>query len=373
MREDQVLGILFSNMHDEAMGELTEHRTMGSVPFGGRYRFIDFPLSNMVNSGVTDVGIVTKSNYQSLIDHVGNGKEWDLSRKRGGLYLLPPFSSSHSGIYRGRLEALAGIQSFIRSSNAKYIIMADCDVISNSDYRKMIDQHIATNADITVLYKREELARERLADTTALGFDEEGRLNDVMIGPASKGAYNVYENVTVMSKQLVERIISETAQRSQFSFKKEILQGGMHKYNIRGYRRTNFSITIHSLKSYFDANMALLNKDVRAALFEKSRPIYTKIKDEVPAKYGVEAQVTNSLVADGCIVDGTVENSVIFRGVKIAKGAMVKNSIIMQGTEVGEGASLNYVITDKGVMIRENRMLMGFTTYPIYIAKGSVV
>ena len=374
MREDTVLGIIFSNMHDETLGELTNVRTMGSVPFGGRYRFIDFPLSNMVNSGISNVGVVTKSNYQSLIDHIGSGREWDLSRKVGGLNILPPFSNNHSGIYRGRLEALSGIVDYISNNRANYVLMADCDVISNMDYREMIHKHISTGADITVLYQKTDLAKEDLlSDTTAFGFDANGRINDVMIGPSMPGQYNVYRNVTVISRDLLSRIIADSAQHNQISFKREILQKSHDRYNILGFESTGMSLTIHSIKSYFDANMKLLDPKVRNAIFNAKSPIYTKIKDEVPAKYGTSAKVSNSLVADGCIIDGEVENSVIFRGVKIAKGVTVTNSIVMQGATLSDGASLNYVIADKDVIVREHRALMGFATYPIYIAKGSVV
>ena len=374
MREDTVLGIIFSNMHDDTIGELTNIRTMGSVPFGGRYRFIDFPLSNMVNSGITNVGVVTKSNYQSLLDHIGSGREWDLSRKVGGLNILPPFSNTHSGIYRGRLQALAGISDYIESHRSQYVLMVDCDIISNVDYREMIKQHIASGADITVMYQKLDMARaDLLDDTTAFGFDSNGRINDVMIGPTVPGTYNIYQNVTVLSRELLCRIISETSQRNQISFKKEILQNSFDRCNIQGFENTSVSLNIQRRRSYFDANMKLLDPMVRSAVFNPQNPIYTKIKDEVPAKYGTSAQVSNSLVADGCIIDGTVENSIIFRGVKIAKGAVVKNCILMQGTTVNEGCNLNYVISDKDVTVRENRMLMGFETYPIYISKGSVV
>ena len=374
MRENIVLGLIFSDMHDETIGELTSIRTMGSVPFGGRYRFIDFPLSNMVNSGITTVGVVTKSNYQSLIDHIGSGREWDLARKVGGLNVLPPFSTNHSGMYRGRLEALAGITDYIENTRADYVLMADCDTISNVDYTGIIKQHIASGADITVMYQKMDMARADLIDsTTAFGFDENGRVNDVMIGPSAPGEYNIYQSVAVLSKELLCRIIAETSQRSQISFSRVILQGGYNKYDIRGYENTAVSLNIHSLKSYFDANMKLLDPATRKAVFPLQKPIFTKIKDEVPAKYGTSSKVTNSLVADGCIIDGTVENSVIFRGVKVEKGAVIKNSIVMQDVTVKQGASLNYVIVDKDVMVHENRMLMGFETYPIYISKGSIV
>ncbi len=368
-----ILGIIFSNMHDNSLGELTDHRTMGSVPFGGRYRFIDFPLSNMVNSGITNIGVVTKSNYQSLIDHIGSGREWDLARKRGGLYVLPPFSSSHSGIYRGRLEALAGIRSFISTQTADYILLSDCDVIANINYQEMVDTHISSGADITVMYKRMPIESSDLYETTAFELDEQHRVTDVMIGPQNKGYYNVYENVVIMSKELLERIIQETSQRSQYSFKRTILQGSRDRFDIRGYEYTGVSMTIHSIHGYFKANMQLLDKETRSSLFRPGNPIYTKIKDEVPAKYGMASRVVNSMIADGCVIDGTVENSIIFRGVKIARGAVVKNSIVMQGTTVGEGASMDYVMVDKDVFIREGKELKGSNTYPIYIAKGSVV
>ena len=183
----KILGIIFANMHENVVPELTRQRTMGSVMFGARYRLIDFTLSNMANSGVDEVGIITKSNYQSLLDHLGSGREWDMARKNGGLHLLPPFSNLTSGMYRGRLEALYGISDFIKCSDADYVIMSDCDVVTSLDYNKVFDAHIKSGADITAVYSTANLDLEAAEHSNILGIDETGRVNNVLIDPQISG------------------------------------------------------------------------------------------------------------------------------------------------------------------------------------------
>ncbi len=365
------LGIVFSNMHDESLGELTERRTTGSIPFGGRYRLIDFTLSNMVNSGITEIGIITKSNYQSLMDHLGSGRDWDLSRKVGGLCILPPFGHSSTGMYRGRLEAISGIMSYIRHSNAQYAIMSDSDTVANIDFSDLLDQHIKTNADITIVYNREHVCEDHPKDITVLNADENGRITDVLVNPFTTGEQNVYINIVVMSKDLLERLANEGISRNNPNFINFVLQGKCKTLKIMGYEFKGYSAEITSMKTYFKTSMELLNPEVRSQLFPKDRPVYTKVRDEVPVKYGLNSKVKNSLIADGCIIEGTVENSIIFRGVKIEKGAVVKNSIIMQSGSVGENSSLEYVVTDKDVIINKDRHLSGSDIYPVFISKGS--
>ncbi|MEF9853292.1 MAG: glucose-1-phosphate adenylyltransferase subunit GlgD [Hydrogenoanaerobacterium sp.] len=374
MKESKVLGIVFSNMHDEYMGEITTRRTMASVPFGGRYRLIDFTLSNMVNSGIEDIGVITKSNYQSLMDHLGSGRDWDLARKRGGLCILPPFSSVNStGIYKGRLDALAGILGYIRHSKAEYVVMADCDVISNIDLADVVAQHIKTDADLTLVYKRELCRTDAMTDTTILKFDEKGRVNDVLSGTPVDGESCCYLDMAVIEKQKLEHIITESVARNQKNFKDDVLIAQHHNLKMIGYEFTGYATKINSMKSYYDANMDLLDYKLIEHLFTDSRPIYTKVRDEAPAKYGLSASVGNSLVADGCVIDGEVENSILFRGVKVAKGAKIKNAIIMQGCEIGEDVKIECVIVDKDVTVRSGRNLMGHSTYPVYITKGATV
>lgn len=370
---EKTLGVVFSNMHDHMLSEITEHRTMGSVPFGGRYRLIDFVLSNMVNSGINTVGVITKSNYQSLMDHLGTGREWDLTRKRGGLSILPPFGHASAGIYRGRLEALGGILSYIHHSDAKYVILADCDVVANVDFTGILKEHIEKNADITVVYKRDTATDEQIMDTTVLRLDENSMVNEVLIHPSIQEEDNVYLNFCIMSKDLLEKLINEGASRSVYSFKQGVLQAKCNKLRIYAWRFEGYSAKINCTRSYYKANMQILAPEVRAQLFPNDRPIYTKVRDEVPAKYGLNASADGSLVADGAIIDGTVENSIIFRGVHISRGAVVRNSILMQDTVVSEKVTLDHVITDKNVVIRAGRTLTGYDTYPSIISKNSIV
>lgn len=368
-----VLGLIFANMHDETVADLTKHRTMGSVLFGGRYRLIDFPLSNMVNSGVSEVGVITKSNYQSLLDHLGSGREWDLARKKGGLHLLPPFGHTNSGIYRGRLEALYGVWEFIRNTSADYVILSDCDIVTNIDYAPIVQKHIDTKADITCVYGRSVLTMEQAMNSSVLGVDENDTVFDVLIDPQISGACNVSLSTFVIAKEFLQNIVMEAASRNLYSFEKDVLQAHLRDFKIMGYRHDDYFSKIDSTVSYYKSNMALLNKDIREKLFLSGSPIYTKIRDNAPARYGMDASVKNSLVADGCIIEGNVENSILFRGVKVARGATVKNSVLMQDTIIGQKCDINYVITDKSVMIGNYRMLTGSQFYPLYVGKGATI
>lgn len=369
----KVLGIIFANMHENVVSELTKERTMGSVMFGGRYRLIDFTLSNMSNSGIDEVGVITKSNYQSLLDHLGSGREWDLSRKNGGLHLLPPFSSNSSGMYRGRLEALFGVWDFIKNSDAEYVIMSDCDVVTAMDYNPILEQHIASKADITVIYAQEKLTLESAAHSTVLGIDTEGRVNNVYIRPALSGECNISLNQYILSKDFLKNIVAAANAKGIYSFEESILQGKCSEFKIMAYEHSGYFSRITSIKSYYDANMELLDTDKRAKLFPENAPVYTKIKDNPPVKFAIGANVKNSLIADGCIIEGTVENSVLFRGAKIGKGAVIKDSIIMQDTVIGKNCQISCVITDKIVNISDQKILTGSANYPIYIGKGAQI
>lgn len=365
-----VLGLIFASMHDSYISELTNQRTMGSIPFGGRYRLIDFPLSNMVNSGVSEVGVITKSNYGSLLDHLGSGRDWDLSRKKGGLHLLPPYYGQKGGIYHGRLDALSNIWSFVEHSQAKYVIMANCDVVTSIDFIPVLKQHNDTNADITLIYSKSIYDSEKNNCATILNFDEENRLNSALVAPKLSGECNMWLDMIVISKELLEKIVFEAKSRNQYSFTREILQGKSDEYKIMGYEHKEFFTRIDSFNNYYNANKMLLDSETRNALFKKNMPIYTKIGDNGPVKYGLESNIKNSLIADGCIIEGTVENSILFRGVKIGKGAVVKNSVILQNTKIGDNCSITSVITDKNVEISNGKVLIGSETYPHHIPKN---
>lgn len=367
-----VLGLIFASMHDSYVSELTKQRTMGSIPFGGRYRLIDFPLSNFVNSGITDVGVITKSNYGSLLDHLGSGRDWDLARKKGGLHLLPPYSQN-GGIYKGRLDALANIWTFVEHSKAQYVILSNCDVVATIDFNDVLRQHMATEADITLIYSKAAYDSDKDNCATILEFGEDKTINGVLVDPKISGECNQWLDMLVISKELLKKMVMEAVSRNTYSFTREILQNKNNEYKIMGYEHKDFFVRIDSLNNYYMASKMLLCSDTRKALFKPALPVYTKVGDNAPAKYGLESDIKNSLIADGCVIEGTVENSIIFRGVKIGKGSVVKDSVIMQGTVIGNNCSVSAVITDKNVEISDGKVLMGSDSCPYYLLKNAKV
>lgn len=368
-----VLGLVFANMHDTTLGDMTKNRTMGSVMLGGRYRLIDFPLSNMVNSGISEVGVITKSNYQSLLDHLGSAREWDLARKKGGLYILPPFGNVESTLYRGRIEALYGAMSFIKHSRAKYVILSDCDVVTNIDYKPIVAAHIESGADITAVAHTGVYSSDDIKTSTVFNVDADKNVTSVLINPDISGTCTTSLNVFVMSMDFLIETVNDAMARGNVSFERNILQEKCRELKIKIYEYDNYFSKLNSPESYFKSNMALLEPENARKLFVPKRSIYTKVSDNAPVKYDLDSKVSNSLIADGCIIEGEVENSVLFRGVKVGKGAKVKNCILMQGTVVGDNAELSYLITDKNVSICENHILTSSPQYPMYVGKGASV
>ncbi len=373
-------GLIFSNIHDECLPELTRLRTMASVPFGGRYRLIDFPLSNMVNSGISKVGIITHYNYQSLLDHIGTGKDWDLARRSGGIKILPPFITAYdakatNSLYNTRLEALLGVTNFISRCTEDVLVLSDCDTICNIDLSKVLARHEETGADITVVTKRVTSGNYNAERHSVLVLDE----NDKIIDAAEystdiKGAFNVSTNIMVITRRYLITVLNDAAAHGYTSFFRDIIAKNVGKADFRAYRFDGFYSLINNLPGYFETSMKLLDSEVREELFEsQDRPVFTKVRNSAPTSYSASAKVSNSIVADGCVIEGEVENCVVFRGVKVGKGTVVRNSILLQDTYVGENVNLNCVITDKNTVIRDGRNLSGHESMPFYIGKGVMV
>ncbi len=370
MSAKNVLGIIFSNAYDEALPELTALRTMGSVPFAGRYRLIDFPLSKMVNAGISQVGVITKSNYRSLMDHVGTGKPWDLSRKREGMTILPPFNTSEAGIDTGKADALYGSISYISKSAKEYVLLTDCNVVSSMDYEKFIKAHVAKDADITIAYANG--IPSKVKNGTELITDADGRVTATGLVDCYSSEIRYSLKTMIIRRTLLERLLHEAHSAKIDDFETIVAKNIKH-LRVYGYEQTGFVRVLDSLQSYYDVSLELLSPENRKQIFTADSPVYTKVRDEVPAIYGIGSDVRNSLIADGCRIDGEVENSILFRGVTVAKGAKIKNSIVMQGTYVGENTVLDSVIIDKGVVIKPNKKLCGDSNYPVYIGKGIVI
>ncbi|MBE6588740.1 MAG: glucose-1-phosphate adenylyltransferase subunit GlgD [Ruminococcaceae bacterium] len=373
-------GLIFSNIHDQSIPEMTRRRTMASIPFGCRYRLIDFALSNMVNSDITNVGVITHYNYQSLMDHIGNGKDWDLARRSGGIKILPPYVAAYENhaagkLYESRLEALMGSVNFINRCGADYLVLSDCDVILNIDLSRVIEEHIKSEAYITLVTKKVDV-KNSLFDKAVdvLTTDEDGRVTDISFTMPKRGSCYVNTNLMVISRTDLQNIVSDSIAHGYKSFTRDIIAKQLKKKLIRTYVFDGFAACISSLENYFSTSMMLLDDNVRRDLFSTpDRKIFTKIRNSAPTKYASDAVVKNSMIADGCTIEGTVENSIIFRGVHVGKGTVVKNSILLQDTYVGAKASLNCVIADKNVVIKDGRTLSGYETMPFFIGKGTMV
>lgn len=373
-------GIVFSNIHDESLPELTRLRTMASVPFGGRYRLIDFALSNMVNSGISKVGVITHYNYQSLLDHIGTGKDWDLARRSGGIKILPPFITAYDAkgvghLYSTRLEALLGVVNFISRCTEDVIVLSDCDTICNIDISDVIDRHEETGADFTVVVKRITEGGISSPRHSVIFSDAEGRITDATeFSDDIRPGQEISTNIMVINRMYLLNILGDAAAHGYTSFFRDVIARNIHHANYRVYHYDGYYALVSSLAGYFDCSMQLLRADVRDALFGVAeRPIYTKVRNSAPTIYRTGSSVGNTLIADGCIIEGTVENSIIFRGVKVGRGSVVRNSILLQDTVVGSSVSLNCVVTDKNTMVRDGRMLSGHETMPFFIGKGIMV
>ena len=354
-------GIIFAYLSNPDLRELTQNRNTCSIPYGGRYRVIDFMLSNMVNAGMSDVGLIVDANYQSLLDHVGSGKDWDLSRKHGGLRILPPFGYSagkREGAYRGRMDALAGVRSYLQNIRQDYVVLAGGDLAVNLPLNDIFEAHMRNDADITAVCTSRPLGSPKNCDYFTIGAG--GRITDVSVHPP-------------IAQELLLSLVDHCAAHNIPSFSTGVLQGMVGQLKICPYVFDGYAARLQSVAGYFARSMDLLDPAVRADLFAPERPVRTKDRSDPSTYYGPEAKSINSLVADGCIIEGEVENSILFRGVRVEKGAKVSGCVLMQGTTIQAGAVLKYAITDKNVRVNPGRMLMGHNTYPLSIAKNEIV
>ena len=371
------LGIIFPNAYDSYVSELVSERLMASIPFAGRYRMVDLILSSMVTSGIDNISILVRNNYHSLMDHLGSGREWDLTRKNGGLSIYPPYSEKGMKVYAGRVDGLASILQTLKDQKEKYVVMADSNIAVNFDFKAMLEAHIASGADVTVAYAKEEIptAMKTNTDYTNLYFTfklEDGRVKKIYINSQEEGVQNLSMNIYIMDRELLINEITEAFVRGFVYFERDILAPKTDKLNIQAYEFTGYKARICDMKSYFDENMKLLKDENLDGLFS-GNPIYTKVRDDNPTRYIAGAKGRNSLVADGCVIEGIVENSILFRGVKIEKGAKVRNCVLMQDTVVEAGANLDYVITDKNVTVGVAQELHGTDSFPVFVAKGRIV
>lgn len=368
----KMIGIIFSNIYDASLGELTKHRTLASLPFGGRYRLIDFVLSNMANANIATVGIITKYNYQSLMDHLGSCAEWDLNRKNGRVVFLPPFATGGTNVYRGKLEALSNAITFLKRSSGEYVLLSDSNNLCNIDYEKVLENHVKSGAKITVVANRE--TPENFGDTQEVVLNaENGKVTDIALDHSYTSDNLIGMGMYVVEKQFLLQTVEDFVSRGYYDFERDFLlryfNEGKIDVNVYEFNRT--VLRNRDIPSYFKNNCRLLEEEVCDDVFDPQNPIYTKVRDEVPSYYDENSVVDNCLVADGCSIVGTVQDSIISRNVVIEEGAVVKHSIVMQGTVVKKGADIEYCIIDKDVVISQGRTLVGAETAPVILQKGT--
>lgn len=374
----EALGIIFPNSYDSLVPELVTERLMASIPFASRYRMCDFMISSMVHCGIDNISILVRKNYHSLMDHLGSGREWDLTRKNGGLNIVPPYAQKQVKVYEGRIEALESIRGYLKKQTEKYVIMTDSNIAVNFDFNDLLHAHIESGADATVVYRKQEIPKPLIKQSTealdlyyALGVNGD-HVSKIYINPTEKGEMNFCLNIYVVERELLIRMIDDAFVHGYTSFVRDILERQIEHLDVRGYCYDGYVAEIHDMKSYFEENMKLLEEENLNALFSGNQ-IYTKIRDDNPTRYINGSKAKNVMVADGCVIEGEVENSILFRGVHIGKGAKVKNCVLMQDTVVEDNASVEYVITDKDVTITDGKSLTGNDSFQVFVAKGQTV
>ena len=368
-----VMGIIFTN--DASLGELTNKRTMASLPFGGRYRQVDFALSNLTCAGVRHVGIISRHNYQSLMIHIGDGEEWGLELEEGGLEFLTPYAQSASDTYRGKLESLTNAMDFLEyGADDELVVMIDSAILSNVDLNAVLNAHVASGKDVTVVTKAGICNGEKTIDL-ALKLDENGEVSDMVVDYAAPAEYVASMDIFVLSKKWMVKHIKEMIARDKFHMDRDLVMGGWQHgvVSVNVYQFEGVAMFNESVEEYFYNSLSLINKDIRSNMFGGNHPVYTKVRDRVPTYYGETSEIENCLIADGCILEGEVEDSVLFRQVTVGKDAEIENCIIFNDAVIGEGAELKYAILDKNVTVTPGAKLIGTKKNPIIVKRGETV
>ena len=350
-----VMGIIFTN--DATMGELTNKRTMASIPFGGRYRQVDFALSNLACAGVRHVGIISRHSYQSLMNHIGDGEEWGLELEEGGLEFLTPYAQSTVGSYRGKLESLKNAMDFLEYGDEdELVVMIDSAVLSNIDLTAVLNAHVASGKDVTVVTTKGICNGEKKVDL-ALKV-EDGEIKDMAVDYVAPADYVASMDIFVLSKNFLVKSVKALIARDKFHMDRDLVMGGWNRgiVSVNTYEFEGVAMFNESVEEYFNNSMALIKKDVRKDIFGGAHTIYTKVRDRVPTYYGEDCEIEDCLIADGCMLDGEVENSILFRQVTVC-----------------EGAELKYVILDKNVTVTPGAKLIGTKKNPIIVKRGETV
>ncbi len=360
------IGIINLDENENRMGELVVNRSLASIPIAARYRVIDFVLSNMTNSGINCIGIFTKNKSRSLIDHITNGRPWDLNRKTDGLRVFnfgnedPVFDDVHN---------FADNIQFLNRSRKEYVLLAPSYMVCNINYKEVLEYHKSTGKDVTIVYKKVNNADEAFSDCGVLNIDDAGNVISVGENIGKNPKANINMEMYILKRELFVNIVNECISSGMYRKVKDYIHNNLKNISAGAYEFTGHLDCINSIKALYDSNAALLNKKINKEIFNEERPIYTKTKDEGPTFYSDKSNVVNSIIANGCRIEGTVENCIIGRRVYIGKNTKLKDCVIMQNSRIEDDAVLDNVIADKGSEIRKGETLIGSTMYPLVIKK----
>jgi len=368
------LGIINLSEQDNQFGILCQNRPTSMLPFGGRYRLIDFTLSNMVNSGITGIGVFTGNKVRSVMDHLGAGQPWDLDRKINGLFLFTPTYDYHTVNQKiGDIELFYQNNSFIHFAKQENLLFMKSYMLTNIDLNTAYEDFVNSGADISIVYKRVTDTSNRFIGCDKLNLSESGEFESIGINLGMDESFDLSLEMYFIKKSVYFDFLYDSIEKGNANYLKQAILNSLNKYKVRAYEFKGYVACINTVRNYFDANMDVLNPEIAEELFFKHGQIFTKVKDEPSTYYKKNARVKNSFIANGCQIDGYVENSIIFRGVKIEKGCIVRNSIIMQKANIDENIHLNYVVLDKRTMINKGVTLIGDPSSPYISGKKSVI
>ena len=360
------IGMLMLNEQEDNIKSLTKSRPIASIPIGGRYRIIDFALSNMVNSGIYNISIFTNTKSRSLVDHVGSGKPWDLDRKINGLFL---FNLTSERLQLRDIDVLSGNMEYIYRTKQEYVIISSSYMICNMDYNDAANYHEESGSDITLIYKKTNNGKKHYINCNTLYINEYNKVLSIGKNIGAEEKLNISMEMFIMKKSTLIDIVNSCIQTGSYNSIKTAIYNEVSKFNVNAYEFKGYLQCVNSLQNYYKTSMDMLNDKITKELFFNNGLIYTKSKDEAPTKYFNGSEVNNSLISNGCILKGKIEKSIISRRVTVEEGVVLKNCIIFQNCEIKKGCKLTNVIIDKNTVISENTVLEGDEEFPVVIEK----
>ena len=367
------LGIVNFEGQNVNVKGMQDYRPISAFSFLGRYRLVDFPISNLSNSGVNQIKVFVKTNPRSLLEHLGTGRHYNINSKRGKLHILPAKNMDENDFYSNDINSYMYNMQAIENVNVPYVILAPSHMVYRQDYSDLLDIHIESGADITMLYQNVDNAKETFINCDTLELNKQKGVLAIGKNRGNAKTRTISLETYIMSKELFMELVCKAANISSLYWFRDIVNDECAELDIRGVAHRGFVACINDFKSYYKANTDLLDYDKAMDLFTADWPIYTRTNDSCPTQYSAGVNVSTSMVSNGCIVEGDIENSVIGRGVVVKEGAVVKNCVILPGAVIGENVRIENVVVDKQAKITRKKELLGLPDQPLYVKRNDKI